>query len=1554
MKKLIPIFAAVLAASSAFAVRNLEGTLSGITSPSILNPITSYSDYWAIPDGKSFTVDVSWELKKNVSGDLLKAPGTLVVNEGQTLTLTSVVNRNSAEVPSFAKGTIDGALDIKMRSAVVTFSNADFTVNGSLKTNTKTSLRIKSGTLTVSDQAEKGSLILDGGIQERGVKGANPKLVLNAPWALGNSVNSKGVVSYNADVSMMINNDCGVFTIELGAPQRIRNVVFEKNKNSDLRFAITDSSARLILADIAPSNDKTRLIDSTSKQSITVENFRNNAIFFTANLTSRFADDKIKVSGTGSSASKFGYVDVVGTTAAGAKISNFKLVKGTTTDADGKSVSGWWLNSDYTVSTDLPSTTGAYKGRKTTMTFEAKSPVANAKTTYEWYCKKKGESEFAPLGKNSKSYSFTFEETMVGDQYYCEATDGTFTVKSTTTTVALETNITFREDLPAELAVVENRKGKFEVSIDSPLDKPEISYKWYWKKNGSSAFELVDGDTDTYEFTFTSDMVGDQYYCVATDGKNTKKSSVATIAQKPAIEINANLPETAETYEKSTVALSVDAVSNTGSKLSYAWYYKAKGAAEFSKISGSSRTLKVKGAMNLDGGEYKCVVSSAEFKLETAATKLTVREIPRFTVQPVKCTVFSGGNAKFEVQATGYDLQYVWQYYDAVSKSWINIDTETSNELIVSKAEFERNGMKYRCAISNGGESNITYSKAATMVVKQTAQYDEQPESTTVIIGKNAKFAVKASGASRIYYKWEYCEPKSSVWKEVSGASRASLSVSKPTKAMDGRKYRCYILNGGLSDWLVSETATLSVNEKTVLSEVSKPAYVFENSSVEVSVKARADTSIVYKWQRYENKAWVDETAEAKIAAEESVLKLNVAGSSLSAPTNFRCLVWSGNGENAPVSISKTIRITPCALTAIELTSKSVLCAFDGADASRADSLCRGKFAVKATGYGSIKYKWFFSEDNGKNWNEINGAKSAAYTTERLVGSDFSRVYKCEATNPAGTVKLDGIKVKLLKPMTNADVSKIADITCANTDSVKFVANTTYDNDGIKLTYRWYVDRNDGKGFVKVNGSKKELVVSRPNVSLSGAKYKCLVANAGNADGEFAESAAATLTVIESAVMKKGPQAVVSVSGTTSEFSVSATGSNLKYIWEIRDAEGNVVFTTETTEPTLSYEFTEALIGGTVSCSVQSRLADGTAIGTISTKTATVNVQEAVGISKIQIKEEGGYSMDVSASSAGAATFRASYKFPFSINVEATGYSPTYQWYESVDGGAFAEIRNAKSKSYKPNVSEKTWVVDGVKIARKSYFCTVSNKNGSVVSAVNTPVINVVIGEALAPVSIAGTGIVFRADDEEEYPTLHMLFQGSDGLKIFASNMDPTKTYVKSASYWYNRSSSITGYLNFSYTTVIDGKTETKEIIGALGFSDDGATTASFTDDKTIYIGTVEQIGGGVAPDKMTKDFTAVSTDGLTYKVVMRGGKNCDLTVDGKTASCTYSYLRRPQSCAIFKVNGKFSDGSKIDVEFNFCFVSETYASGIINKKSTSASGESISNTSEMAAVFAK
>ena len=1552
MKKLIPIFAAALAASSAFAVRNLEGTLSGITSPALLEPITSYSDYWAIQSGKSFTVDASWELKKNISGEILKSEGTLNVNEGQTLTLSSVVGRNSAEVPSFSTGTIDGVLDIKMRSSVVTFSNADFTVNGSLKINTTSSLRIKSGTLTVSDKAEKGALILNGGIQERGNKGATPKLVLNAPWVLGNSISAKGVVSYNTDVSMLMNNDGGVFTIELGAPQRIRNVMFEKNKNSDLRFSLKDSSARLILADITTNN--TRLIDSSSKQSITVENFRNNAIFFTANLTSRLADDKIKVSGTGSSASKFGYVDILGKTESGAKISNFKLVKGTTTDADGKTVNGWWLNSDYTVSADLPATTGAYKGRKTTMTFEAKSPVANAKTTYEWFYKKNGESEFTPLGKNSKSYSFTFDETMVGDQYYCEATDGTFTVKSTTTTVALETGITFRADLPSEFAVVENRKGKFEVSIDSPLDKPAISYKWYWKKNGSSTFELVDGNTDTYEFIFTPDMVGDQYYCVATDGKNTKNSSIATIAQKPAIEINADLPESEDVYEKSTVSLSVDAVSNTGSKLSYAWYYKAKGASAFSKISGSSRTLKVKGAMNLDGGEYKCVVSSAEFKLESASTTLTVLAIPKFTVQPVKCTVFSGGDARFEVQATGYDLQYVWQYYDTASKSWINIDTETSPVLVVSKAEFERNGMKYRCAISNGGELNITYSKAVAMTVKQTAQYDKQPESTTVLVGKNAKFSVKASGAARIYYKWEYCEPKSTVWKEVSGAASASLSVSKPTKAMDGRKYRCYILNGGLSDWLVSETATLSVNEKTEISEVSKPAYVFENSSVEVSVKARADTSIVYKWQRYEKNAWVDETAEAKIDAEESVLKLKVAGSSLSAPTNFRCLVWSGNGENAPVSISKTIRITPCALTAIELTSKSILCAFDGVDASRADSLCRGKLVAKATGYGSIKYKWYYSDDNGRNWNEIAGAKSAAYTTERLVGSDFSRVYKCEATNPAGTVKLDGIKVKLLKPMTNADVSKIADITCANTDSAKFVVNTTYDNDGIKLTYKWYVDRNDGKGFVKLNGSKKELVVSRPNVSLNGAKYKCLVANAGNASGEFAEAAAGTLTVIESAVMKKGPQTVVSISGTTSEFSVSATGHNLKYIWEIRDAEGNVVFTTETTEPTLSYEFTEALVGGTVSCSVQSRLADGTAIGTITTKTAKVNVQEAVGISKVQIKEDGGYT--ITASSRGY-TFRASYKFPFSIIVEATGYSPSYQWYESVDGGAYAEIKNARSKTYKPNVSEKAWVG----VSKKSYYCAVSNKNGDAFSVENTPVISVVIGDVLAPVSIAGTGILFTPAEDEEaeegeepYPSLFMIFQGNDGLKVFASNMDPTKTYVKSASYWYNRSSSITGYLNFSYTTVTDGKTETKEIVGALQFSDEGTVAASFTDDKTVHVGTAEQISGGDAPSKMSEDFTAKSADGLTYKVAMKGGKNCELTVDGKTVSCTYSYLRRPQSCAIFRVNGKFSDGSKIDVEFNFCFVSETNAYGIINKTTTSKSGELTSNTSEMMAVFAK
>ena len=71
-------------------------------------------------------------------------------------------------------------------------------------------------------------------------------------------------------------------------------------------------------------------------------------------------------------------------------------------------------------------------------------------------------------------------------------------------------------------------------------------------------------------------------------------------------------------------------------------------------------------------------------------------------------------------------------------------------------------------------------------------------------------------------------------------------------------------------------------------------------------------------------------------------------------------------------------------------------------------------------------------------------------------------------------------------------------------------ASFTIAASGTDLTYQWQIDRNDGKGWVNIDGATAtSYTTSTVNISCNGFKYKCVVSNsAGNV-----ESNSATLTV---------------------------------------------------------------------------------------------------------------------------------------------------------------------------------------------------------------------------------------------------------------------------------------------------------------------------------------------------------------------------------------------------------------------------------------------------------
>ena len=132
------------------------------------------------------------------------------------------------------------------------------------------------------------------------------------------------------------------------------------------------------------------------------------------------------------------------------------------------------------------------------------------------------------------------------------------------------------------------------------------------------------------------------------------------------------------------------------------------------------------------------------------------------------------------------------------------------------------------------------------------------------------------------------------------------------------------------------------------------------------------------------------------------------------------------------------------------------------------------------------------------------------------------------------TLKVDGLEVTVATSYTFSDVnanhaievsfkqeSQTPDVPGVTAPSITTqpgnatvkvgeTATFTIAASGDNLTYQWQIDRNDGKGWVNIDGATAtSYTTSTVNISCNGFKYKCVVSNsAGNV-----ESNSATLTV---------------------------------------------------------------------------------------------------------------------------------------------------------------------------------------------------------------------------------------------------------------------------------------------------------------------------------------------------------------------------------------------------------------------------------------------------------
>ena len=134
-----------------------------------------------------------------------------------------------------------------------------------------------------------------------------------------------------------------------------------------------------------------------------------------------------------------------------------------------------------------------------------------------------------------------------------------------------------------------------------------------------------------------------------------------------------------------------------------------------------------------------------------------------------------------------------------------------------------------------------------------------------------------------------------------------------------------------------------------------------------------------------------------------------------------------------------------------------------------------------------------------KNWSTNN------YTDMTAKASFDGYQYKCVITDANGGTLESNVVTFTVKKAAFTITAQPESVEAEVGANVKF----TVIAEGEGLTYQWYVDRNDGAGWVK-NWSTGKSTNMTVKESFNGYQYKCVITDA---NGNVVESEIVTLTV---------------------------------------------------------------------------------------------------------------------------------------------------------------------------------------------------------------------------------------------------------------------------------------------------------------------------------------------------------------------------------------------------------------------------------------------------------
>lgn len=504
------------------------------------------------------------------------------------------------------------------------------------------------------------------------------------------------------------------------------------------------------------------------------------------------------------------------------------------------------------------------------------------------------------------------------------------------------------------------------------------------------------------------------------------------------------------------------------------------------------------------------------------------------------------------------------------------IDIATGNGIEGATKEINTMAVQADGGVIIGGDftsyNGLSITNAAR-IATCAVSIDTQPSYTSTCETNDASFTVAASGTGTLSYQWqENTTLGTGIYADITdggiyaGATTSTLDLIGVTSDMAGYYYRCIVTDDNCSS--TTGAVMLGVNTIQVITSDPVDDVVCDGGSASFTV-TYTGTYGGFQWQEDPGTGvFADMTG-----ATNNTLSLPGVTTAMTG-YKYRLVSTLCNPSTTTASATLTVNELPV------VTQQAVVQAI----CVSGDAIYTVEASVVS---GTLTYQWQYRITNTSTYADLSDAgvysgtstdtlvvTGADNTTilNELYDTDFSdgktfALYRCVITANGCSVNSGLTYLNIHDaPTVTADPIDVTKCDTGNGASASFSVTSSIVVGG--LIYQWQVD--DGTGYVNVvddavysGSTAKDLLLTGATSALSGNTYKCIIGNCATP----VESLGALLTIDDQPILTVGPVLTNTCEGSDVEFSVTVTGTNLSYQWEVAPA-GSSTFTAITNDLT--------------------------------------------------------------------------------------------------------------------------------------------------------------------------------------------------------------------------------------------------------------------------------------------------------------------------------------------------------------------------------------------------